>query len=143
PKDASISLFKAMRDLKSISKELHLPLQSGSDRMLKAMSRGYDSKYYLDLVKFFREILPGRPITTDIIVGFPGETEKDFEATKRLLSEIEFGASYIFKYSPRPPTFSSKQDDDVPKAVKMRRHRELLDIQIAISRKKRKNKEIS
>ncbi|MFH1753535.1 MAG: tRNA (N6-isopentenyl adenosine(37)-C2)-methylthiotransferase MiaB, partial [Candidatus Omnitrophota bacterium] len=143
PKGASTALFAAMRDLKSISKELHLPLQSGSDRILKAMKRGYDSGYYMKLVNSFRNILPESPITTDIIVGFPGETEKDFEATKKMLLEVEFGASYIFKYSPRPPAFSSKLKDDVPKDVKERRHRELLDIQIEISRKRRPKRALS
>jgi tRNA-2-methylthio-N6-dimethylallyladenosine synthase len=137
PKDASIKLFEAIRDLKGVAKELHLPLQSGSDRVLKAMNRGYDSEYYSNLIKKFKRILPGSALTTDIIVGFPGETEDDYGDTKRMLEEIEFGASYIFKYSPRSPALSSEMEDDVPKDVKERRHRELLDTQKSISRKKK------
>jgi len=135
PKDASIELFEAMRDFEWLSKHLHLPVQSGSDKILKAMNRGYDSKYYINKVKYFRKIVPGGTLTTDIIVGFPEEAKEDFEATKRLVKEVQFNAAYIFKYSPRPPALSSKIKDDVPRDVKERRHRELLELQKSISKR--------
>ena len=137
PKDASIELFEAMKRLKGVSKDLHLPLQSGSDRILKLMNRGYDSKYYKSKVRHFKKIIPDHSISTDIIVGFPGETEEDFTATKNMIKEIGFSSSYIFKYSPRPPAPSAKMKDDVPREIKERRHRELLDIQKKLSTKKK------
>ena len=139
PKDASGRLFEAMRDLECLSKDLHLPLQSGSDKILRAMNRGYDSAYYLRLVSDYRKVLPDGRLTTDIVVGFPGETEEDFEATKRMMREIGFAAGYIFKYSPRPPAPSAAMADDVPRKVKEERHAELLKIQRELS-KKRENK---
>ena len=138
PKDVSAELFEAIKDLKGLSKHLHLPLQSGSDRILKAMNRGYDSEYYLDRVRLFRSIVREGAITTDIIVGFPGESDEDYKATKDLLNAVEFNAGYIFKYSSRPPALSSKMTEDIPKDVKERRHRELLEMQKAISKKKMK-----
>jgi len=137
PKDASIELFETMGELKGISKHLHLPAQSGSDKILLNMNRRYDSKYYLSKIKHFRKIVPDHMLTTDVIVGFPGETEKDFEATKSLLKQVRFNAAYIFKYSPRPPAPSSKMEDDVPREVKEKRHRELLVLQKSISKNKR------
>jgi tRNA-2-methylthio-N6-dimethylallyladenosine synthase len=139
PKDASSRLFEAIRDLAGLSKDLHLPLQSGSDKILKAMNRGYDPGYYYDLVARFRKIVPSGSLTTDVIVGFPGETEEDFAATKKMMQELEFDASFIFKYSPRPPAPSAGMEDDVPRKVKEERHAELLKIQRAISKKKVKH----
>ena len=141
PKDASIKLFECIRDLDGLSKHLHLPLQSGSDRILKAMNRGYDLKYYQNKVKYFRKIVPSGLITTDIIVGFPGETKEDYLATKKALEEIGFDASYIFKYSPRPPAASSKTEDNVSMDTKKKRHQELLKLQKAISKSKKKRKD--
>jgi len=138
PKDASIELFEAMKSLKGLSKHLHLPIQSGSDRILKAMNRGYDSKYYLSKARYFRKLVPDGTITTDIIVGFPGETDEDYERTRELLKEVGFDASYIFKYSPRPPALSSRMQDSVPNEVKQKRHKELLEIQRAISKRKKR-----
>jgi len=140
PRDASIELFEAMKNLKGLSKHLHLPVQSGSDKILKAMNRGYDLKYYLSKIKYFKKIVPNYTLTTDIIVGFPGETKEDYGATKNLLKEVEFDAAYIFKYSPRPPASSSKIEDNIPKDVKQKRHRELLEMQKSISKRKRKEK---
>ncbi len=133
PKDVSTELFDAIRDLDSVSKRLHLPVQSGSDKILKMMNRGYDLKYYLDMVEYFKKVVPDGVLTTDFIVGFPGETDEDFMATKELLRSVEFSVSFIFKYSPRPPAASSRMPDDVGRAVKEARHRELLDIQRFIS----------
>jgi len=133
PKDASLKLFKAMRDLKSISKNLHLPVQSGSNKILKDMNRGYTVNRYKKLVKDFRGIVKKGSISTDIIAGFPGETEKDFNDTLKIVKDIGFDAAYIFKYSPRPFTKASKLKDDVPIAEKEKRHQLLLNLQKEIS----------
>ena len=133
PKDASPDLFKAMAELESLSKTLHLPLQSGSNKILKAMNRGYSVGKYKALVRDFRKIVNGSSLKTDFIVGFPGETEKDFEDTLNVMEEIRFDAAYIFKYSPRPFTAASKLKDDVPQAEKERRHAMLLKAQKKIS----------
>ena len=137
PKDAGMSLFKAMRELKSLSKNLHLPLQSGSDRILKRMNRGYAVAKYKKLVNEFRKTVKDATITTDIIVGFPGETEKDFSNTLNIVKEIKFDAAYIFKYSPRPFTKAGRFKDDVTLEEKERRHALLLGIQKNISLEKK------
>jgi len=135
PKDTTVELFKAMADLKKLKKHLHLPLQSGSDRILKMMNRGYNKKFYLDLVENYRKIIKDGLLTTDIMVGFPTETERDFQDTCALVKQIEFNAAYIFKYSARPRTEAEKLADDVEKKEKERRHRVILDLQRAISNK--------
>jgi tRNA-2-methylthio-N6-dimethylallyladenosine synthase len=137
PKDTTVDLFKAMQDLKKLKKYLHLPVQSGSDKILKLMNRGYSRKYYLDLVQNYRKIVKDAVLTTDIIVGFPQETREDFQATRELLEQIEFNAAYIFKYSPRPHTKAAQMQDDVPLAEKESRHRIILDLQKEISTKKK------
>ena len=136
PKDTSIELFKAMQEADKLKKYLHLPIQSGSDRILKAMNRGYTRKYYLDLADKYRTIVPSGALTTDIIVGFPTETEKDFQDTYDLIKAVEFNAAFIFKYSVRPHTEAIKMPDDVPKEEKERRHAMILDLQKKISKKK-------
>lgn len=140
PKDAGIDLFKAMRNLDRIIKHLHLPLQSGSDRILKLMNRGYTIKKHQDLVSKARKIVPDLRLTTDIIVGFPTEEEKDFTDTLNLMKKIKFDLAYIFKYSPRPGTKAAELKDDVPDDVKKRRHKMLLELQKEISRKKKDEK---
>jgi len=141
PKDTSSDLFKAMADLEKVKKYLHLPVQSGSDRILKLMNRGYASKFYLDLVENYRKMVKDGVLTTDIIVGFPGETEEDFKYSYNLVRDIQFDAAYIFKYSPRPHTEAEKLNDDVPKQEKERRHRVILDLQKGISNKKNATKD--
>jgi tRNA-2-methylthio-N6-dimethylallyladenosine synthase len=136
PKDTSQELFKAMADLDRLKKYLHLPVQSGSDRILNLMNRGYSKRFYLDLVDNYRKIVKDGILTTDIIVGFPTETEEDFRQTYDLLKDIEFDSSYIFKYSPRPHTDSEDMPDDVPRAEKERRHRIILGLQKEISHRK-------
>ncbi|TRZ49215.1 MiaB/RimO family radical SAM methylthiotransferase [bacterium] len=138
PKDTSPELFKAMAGLKKLKKCLHLPVQSGSDRILKAMNRGYTRKFYLDSVNNYRKIVKGAVLTTDIIVGFPQESENDFQDTYDLVKKVRFDAAYIFKYSPRPNTAAAKMCDDVPKEEKERRHRLILELQKAISNKIKK-----
>ena len=139
PKDATKDLFKTMAECDKLKKVLHLPVQSGSDRILKLMNRGYTRRHYLELVKAYRGIIPYGCVSSDIIVGFPTESENDFRETYDLMKEVEFNAAYLFKYSPRPNTEAAKLPDDVPKEEKERRHRILLDYQISLH-KKRKNK---
>jgi tRNA-2-methylthio-N6-dimethylallyladenosine synthase len=126
-----------MAELDKLKKYLHLPVQSGSDRILSLMNRGYTRKYYLDLAKNYRKIVQNGMLTSDIIVGFPTEKEEDFQDTYNLIEEIRFDAAYIFKYSPRPHTEAEKLNDDVEKKEKERRHRIILDLQKDISRKKK------
>ncbi|MDD4203468.1 MAG: tRNA (N6-isopentenyl adenosine(37)-C2)-methylthiotransferase MiaB [Candidatus Omnitrophica bacterium] len=140
PKDAKPSLFKAMRDLNKVDKHLHLAMQSGSDKILKLMNRGYTSAKFIKLVEDFREIVHDGKISTDIIVGFPTETEEDFNQTKEVVEKLRFDNAYIFKYSPRPPAKSSEMADDVLIDVKKRRHSELLELQREISREKKGKK---
>ena len=135
PKDISLDLFKAMADSGKLKKYLHLPMQSGSDRILKLMNRGYTRKFYLDLADNYRKILKSATLTTDIIVGFPTETEADFLKTHNLVKDIEFDAAYIFKYSPRPHTEAEKLADDVERKEKEKRHKTILDLQRGISNK--------
>ncbi|MFH1093070.1 MAG: MiaB/RimO family radical SAM methylthiotransferase [Candidatus Omnitrophota bacterium] len=129
PKDADTKLFKAMAELPKCRKFLHLPVQSGSDRILKMMLRGYTRSKYLDLVKKAKQIMPELRLTTDVMVGFPTETEKDFENTFELMKQAQFSAAYIFKYSPRPFTKAAQLEDDVPKEVKKERNQILLNYQ--------------
>ncbi|HAJ57374.1 MAG TPA: tRNA (N6-isopentenyl adenosine(37)-C2)-methylthiotransferase MiaB [Candidatus Omnitrophica bacterium] len=136
PKDTTNELFEVMRDTPVIKKCLHMPVQSGSDKMLKAMNRGYTVKKYHQLVDQYRGLVYNGQLSTDVIVGFPGETEEDFGATKKLLKSVCFDSAYIFKYSPRLNTEAALLADDVPKEVKERRHAELLGLQKEISRKK-------
>jgi tRNA-2-methylthio-N6-dimethylallyladenosine synthase len=136
PKDAGEDLFKAMRDLPKVCKHLHLPLQSGSDKILKLMDRGYTSKRYFRLIEKLKEYVPDCNVTTDIIVGFPGETEVDFKKTYDLMKKIKFDAAYIFKYSPRSPAASCKFKDDVAQEEKERRNQLLLQLQRRIKNEK-------
>lgn len=136
PKDANPDFFKVIRDSGKLVKSLHLPLQSGSDRILKLMNRGYSAKEYLALIDSYRKIVKGGLLTSDIIVGFPGESEDDFSCTYELVKKAEFNAAYIFKYSPRPHTEALKMADDVERAEKEKRHARLLELQRGISNKK-------
>ncbi|MFH0762787.1 MAG: tRNA (N6-isopentenyl adenosine(37)-C2)-methylthiotransferase MiaB [Candidatus Omnitrophota bacterium] len=135
PRDTTVDLFKTMAGLDKLKKSLHLPVQSGSDRILKAMNRGYCAKFYLDLADNYRRIVKGGALSTDIIVGFPSEAEDDFRDTYRLLEDARFDAGFIFKYSPRPHAGSSGLPDDVPQKEKERRHKVILDLQRGISKK--------
>lgn len=135
PKDTSVELFKAMAGLEKMKKILHLPLQSGSDKILKLMNRGYTKGQYLDLVESYRRIVPGGRLSTDIIVGFPTESREDFSETYEMMKKINFDSAYIFKYSPRPNTQAQHLPDDVPKEEKERRHKVLLDFQKELWRK--------
>jgi tRNA-2-methylthio-N6-dimethylallyladenosine synthase len=117
PKDFTSDVFAAIRDVPNICEQLHLPLQSGSDRILRRMQRSYRSRRYLDLVAEARETVPGVAITTDIIVGFPGETEEDFQETLRVSEAARFDGAFTFKYSKRPGTKAVDLDGHVAPEV--------------------------
>ena len=121
PKDFNERLIAGMADLPSVCKHIHLPLQSGSDRILKAMKRRYTYQSYWEKVQLLREKVPGVAITTDIIVGFPGETDEDFLQTVAALEQIRYDQIFSFKYSPRPGTAARALPEQVPEDVKIER----------------------
>ena len=133
PKDATEELFAAMRDCEKCEKHLHLPLQSGSDRILKAMNRHYDSEKYLSLVEKVREMIPDIVLTTDIIVGFPGETDEDFEDTLRVIEKVRFDAMFTFIYSKRVGTPAAEMPDPFTREEKQVHFDKLIDTQNRIS----------
>ena len=134
PRDFGDDILQVIRDHPRICRYLHLPVQSGSDRVLKRMNRGYRVRQYDQLVQRVREYLPDAELATDIICGFPGETEDDHRLTAQLLERSRFKNSFIFKYSPRPGTLAiDRFTDDVPTETKKRRNNELLAIQSRIS----------
>ena len=139
PKDADVALFKAIATLDKVCEHLHLPLQSGSDRILKSMNRGYTSSHYLKLIDKLRKLVPDCAITTDIIVGFPSETEDDFNCTRDIIKRIGFDSSFIFKYSPRPFTKASDMADDVSIDDKKIRNQVLLNLQDKTTKRKIKS----
>ena len=129
PSGCTAELARAMAGLPPVCAHIHLPVQSGSNRILKLMRRGYTVEQYVAAVGRLRAAVPECAITTDVIVGFPGETEEDFEATRALYRQVGFDNSFIFKYSPRPGTPAADAADDVPDAVKDERNRILLEDQ--------------
>ncbi len=126
PFDANQRLFTAMKDCGAVCESLHLPVQSGSNRILRLMRRGYTVEAYLEKIKAIRSLIPDVALSTDIIVGFPGETDADFKATAQLMETVGYDSAYIFKYSPRPGTDAALREDDIPKEVKEERNRILL-----------------
>lgn len=135
PKDADRKLIDVMASSKHIARHFHLPMQSGSDKILKAMNRHYDTARYLDIVRYMREKMPDITITSDIIVGFPGETEEDFEGTLHMLREVRFDMLYSFIYSPRKGTPAAEMEQ-LPKEVKSARFERLLALQNEIAKEK-------
>ncbi|MGB4647771.1 MAG: tRNA (N6-isopentenyl adenosine(37)-C2)-methylthiotransferase MiaB [Acetivibrionales bacterium] len=133
PKDLSDELIYAMRDCHKVCEHLHLPVQAGSSRILAEMNRRYSREHYFELVQKVREHIPGISITTDIIVGFPGETDEDFEDTLDLVENIRFDYAYTFLYSRRTGTPAARKTDQVSEEVKKKRFEELLNIQNRIS----------
>ena len=121
PKDLSRELLEVMAGEPAVCEQLHLPLQSGSDRILRAMGRGYDVDRFRGLVRQSRKLVPGITLTTDLIVGYPGETADDFLETLDIIREVGFDSAFMFKYSPRPGTRAADLPDDVPPEVKQRR----------------------
>ena len=129
PKDASDELIDVIASCDKISKHLHLPVQSGSDRILKEMNRKYTRADYLTLIKKAKEKIKGLCITSDIIVGFPGETEEDFNDTLSLVDEVKYDSLFTFLYSPREGTPAAKMDSQIPADVKQKRFDKLVELQ--------------
>ncbi len=121
PKEITQRLIEVYADTPKLANHLHLPVQSGSDRILAAMKRGYTALEYKSLARKLRAARPDIVLTSDFIVGFPGETERDFEATMRLIEEVGFDSSFSFTYSPRPGTPAAEMADDTPQEIKMER----------------------
>ena len=138
PRDASQKLFETMSRCDKVAPQLHLPVQSGSSRVLKAMNRHYDREIYLDEVRRLKALIPDIVLTSDIIVGFPGETQEEFEETLSLLEEVRFDSLFTFIFSPRVGTPAAKMDDPVPMEEKKKWFQRLLDTQNRISVEKHK-----
>jgi tRNA-2-methylthio-N6-dimethylallyladenosine synthase len=136
PFDAHDELFRAMAECQAVCEFLHLPVQSGADRILRAMRRGYTVEGYLAQIDRLRALVPDVAVSTDIIVGFPGESEADFEATCALMERVRYDSAFVFKYSPRPGTEAAGWPDDVSQPDKERRNQTILEIQARISREK-------
>ena len=133
PRDMSDDLIGAMGDLDTVCEHLHLPLQAGSNRVLNRMNRGYTKEQYISLVDRIRKRIPHIALTTDLIVGFPGETEEDFEQTLQVVEEIGPDSAFTFIYSPRPGTVAAKMEDQVPEEVKRDRIYRLIELQNRLS----------
>jgi tRNA-2-methylthio-N6-dimethylallyladenosine synthase len=136
PKGYGDDLIDAYARLPKLCESAHIPVQSGSDRVLKLMHRGYTRERFLGIIQKLRRARPHIGITTDIIVGFPGETEKDFEETLSLAREVEFDNAYIFKYSPRRDTPAAVMPDQIPQPVREERNRRLLETVNEIGKRK-------
>jgi len=135
PADISDELIRVMAGERSVCEHLHLPVQSGSDQVLEAMDRGYDSSYFLERVSAARRAVGGLSVTTDIIVGFPAEEERDFEDTLSLMREAELDAAFIFMYSPRTGTPAAAMEDRIPAGVKRDRLQRAGRLQEEMTRK--------
>ena len=133
PRDAGKKLFDTMASSPKIAKQLHLPFQSGSSRVLKAMNRHYDREKYLEAVRYAKQVMPDLVLTSDVIVGFPGETEEEFEQTISLIREVRYDSLFTFIFSPRKGTPAASMEDLTPKEEKNRRFDRLCAVQNAIS----------
>ncbi len=133
PRDAGKKLFDTMAKYDKIAKQLHLPFQSGSSRVLKAMNRHYDREKYLEAVRYAKSVMPDLVLTSDVIVGFPGETAEEFEETLTLISEVRYDALFTFIFSPRHGTPAASMEDPTPKEEKNRRFDRLCALQNQIS----------
>ncbi len=136
PKDASERLFDTMAACEKVAPHLHLPFQAGNDRVLRAMHRGYTREHYLELIRSLRARIPDIVLTSDVIVGFPGETTEEFEDTLKVLEEVEFDALFTFIYSPRKGTPAAELPDPLSKEEKAANFQRLVDLQNAISARK-------
>lgn len=141
PKDLSEDVIKAIKEGNKICEQIHLPVQSGSSRILKIMNRKYTREDYLNLIRKIKKEIPDVAISTDIIVGFPGETEEDFEETLSLVKEVEFDSAYTFIYSRRKYTPADKMEDQIDDAVKHERFNRLIEVINEASAKKNKEYE--
>ncbi len=135
PRDMDEGILVAMAESAKVCEHLHLPIQSGSNKILRAMRRGYTTQEYRSIVLRARELMPGLSITTDLIAGFPGETNGDFQETIKLMRELEFDDAFTFQYSPRPGTEAAKMSDQVPLDEQHRRLEQLIALQLEITKK--------
>jgi tRNA-2-methylthio-N6-dimethylallyladenosine synthase len=134
PKDMSDKVLHKMAQYPNICKHIHLPVQSGSSRILKLMNRKYDREWYLDRIRAIKTILPGCGLSTDVFTGFCSETEEDHAETLSLMEEVKFDMAFMFKYSERPGTYAAKKlKDDVPEETKTRRLNEVIQLQNSLS----------
>ncbi len=145
PRDLGEDLINQFGSIEKLCPQLHLPFQSGSDRILKAMSRLYNQELYLKKIELLRKASPHIAISTDVIVGFPGETDEDFEATLKVLDEVKFSGAFLFKYSPRPGTKAAEFGAEVPENIKderLARSQKILNHHIEVENKDYLNKVI-
>jgi tRNA-2-methylthio-N6-dimethylallyladenosine synthase len=140
PRDFSEKLMRTVGALPKVCEYIHLPVQAGSSAVLKRMHRGYTAQDYLRQVEQLRALVPDVAISTDLIVGFPGESDDDFEQTVQLVEAVEFDAVYLFKYSPRPGTRAATFNDQVPEAVKSERFSAVLQVQEAIQLRRNRSR---
>jgi tRNA-2-methylthio-N6-dimethylallyladenosine synthase len=133
PKDATHELFDTIAACEKVSRHFHLPFQSGNDRVLKAMNRRYTREQYLELVNYARKVIPDISFTSDVIVGFPGETREEFEDTLSLVKEVGFTSLFTFIYSPRKGTPAAEMEDPIPAEVKSAWFQELSALQEEVS----------
>ena len=133
PAEFTDDVIAAMAETPNVCPQLHMPLQSGSDRVLRSMRRSYRQKKFLGIIEKVRASIPDAAITTDIIVGFPGETEEDFQQTLEVVEKSRFTSAFTFQYSPRPGTPAAEMEDQVPKAVVQDRYDRLLELQERIT----------
>ena len=140
PKDLSDKLINVIAKSKNICRHIHLPLQSGSDIILKKMNRKYNSAFYNNLIKKIKDNIPDISITSDIIVGFPGESKEDYNMTYNMMQNIKFNEAFTYYYNPREGTEAFNFEDDIPKEEKLKRLSEIIDLQKKISVSKKKEK---
>ena len=140
PKDINVDLLKVMKKYENICNNIHLPLQSGSTEILRTMNRTYTKEEFLNLVNIIKEYLPSCSISTDIIVGFPGESDYDFNETLEVVKKVEFDFSYMFKYSSRPGTKAAQFTNQIDEDIKQRRLEQLIELQNSIRLKVNKSK---
>jgi len=134
PKDLSEKLIRTIAETPTLCRHLHLPVQSGSDRILSLMNRQYIAAHYLSLIETIRKAMPDADITTDLLVGFPSETDADFAATLELVERVRFTTAFMFAYSVREGTAAARLDDDVPRTTKIARLNRLIKLQTEVTR---------
>ena len=134
PKDLSEKLVRTIAETPTVCRHVHLPVQSGSDRILSLMNRRYTAEHYRSLIEMIRKLLPDADITTDLLVGFPSETDADFAATLKLVEQVRFTAAFMFAYSVRQGTAAAELEDDVPSETKIARLNRLIKLQTEVTR---------
>ncbi|WP_313381017.1 tRNA (N6-isopentenyl adenosine(37)-C2)-methylthiotransferase MiaB [Proteiniphilum saccharofermentans] len=135
PRDMTDETLETIAKYKNLCNYIHLPVQSGSSRMMKLMNRRYDREWYMDRIAAIKRIIPGCGLSTDIMCGFHSETEEDHQETLSMMREVGFDSAFMFKYSERPGTYAAKRlEDNIPEEVKSRRLQEIIDLQMELSR---------